>query len=314
MTDDRGTFEHAELDRAAPRARLLHRRHGPRPRRRDPRARRSRVAVEGPRRQGPAVPQRRAGPRRRLPQPDGPRRALDRTSRPSTTAGAGASGGSAPPPPTADVSLVRQAGRRAVRARGQARSPWPRAMAFAALGAAELLTVEPGTPRRASSSPTAADRRPSPRPTSAGRGPSRGSPTPTRSSPEAMIAAGVALDDPAPATARPRPAGAGCSTTRRVDGHLSVDPRRRQRTGRRPARASTSSPSRWPPLADACARAAASTGEPRGRGRRRRRRRGSSGDNDAGLRHVGPGDRRRLRRPPRRRGRTATRAPSRRWR
>ncbi len=37
MTDQRGTFEHALLRRAPTRARLLHRRHGPRARRRDPR-------------------------------------------------------------------------------------------------------------------------------------------------------------------------------------------------------------------------------------------------------------------------------------
>ena len=76
----------------------------------------------------------------------------------------------------------------------KARSPWPRSMAFAALGAAEVLSVHPGIGQHANSSPT----------------------TPTPSKPngdsawpwpeprltyanavlaEAMIAAGVALDD-----------------------------------------------------------------------------------------------------------------------
>jgi hypothetical protein len=78
----------------------------------------------------------------------------------------------------------------------KARSPWPRAMAFAAVGAAELLSVEPGnsaalrlladyaatvaTPETKSDWPW-----PEPRLTYA-----------NAILPEAMIAAGVALDDP----------------------------------------------------------------------------------------------------------------------
>jgi hypothetical protein len=78
----------------------------------------------------------------------------------------------------------------------KARSPWPRAMAFAAVGAAELLSVEPGnsaalrlladyaatvaTPDTKSDWPW-----PEPRLTYA-----------NAILPEAMIAAGVALDDP----------------------------------------------------------------------------------------------------------------------
>ena len=119
--------------------------------------------------------------------------------------------------------------------------------------------------------------------------------------PEAMIAAGVALDDAESATARPRPVGVAA---RPRDARRSpvAHPRRRPWTAGRPPRRSTSSRSRWPPSP---MRAPAPRPPIRGRSwpdghscrrgvvpRRQRRRPG----------HVGPGDRRRLRRPARRRG------------
>ena len=94
------------------------------------------------------------------------------------------------------VSLVRRLAVIQFERAAKARSPWPRAMAFAAVGAAELLSVEPGnsaalrlladyaatvaTPETKSDWPW-----PEPRLTYA-----------NAILPEAMIAAGVALDDP----------------------------------------------------------------------------------------------------------------------
>ncbi|MCW2751433.1 MAG: hypothetical protein JWR83_2543, partial [Aeromicrobium sp.] len=94
------------------------------------------------------------------------------------------------------VSLVRRLAVIQFERAAKARSPWPRAMAFAAVGAAELLSVEPGNsaalrlladyavtvarPETKSDWPW-----PEPRLTYA-----------NAILPEAMIAAGVALDDP----------------------------------------------------------------------------------------------------------------------
>ena len=125
------------------------------------------------------------------------------------------------------------------------RSPHPRAMAFAALGAAEVLAAVPGHVE-ARALITAAVR-------VIGR-PALGSrwpwPEPRLSYanavlPEALLVAGRALDSPRAPRGRPRPVGAGCSTGRLRDGHLSVVP-----AGggdrEKPDRHSTSSRSRWP--------------------------------------------------------------------
>ena len=65
----------------------------------------------------------------------------------------------------------------------QERSPWPRAMAYAALGAADVLAYDPEPPRLASSFPTTPPRSRYLPATPPGRGPNRVSPTPTPSSP-----------------------------------------------------------------------------------------------------------------------------------
>ena len=84
--------------------------------------------------------------------------------------------------PTSD--WLRQVARRPVRARRAGRSPWPRAMAFAAIGAAELLAVAARAhARRAALLTDAAASLPRPAATRRGRGPSRVSPTPTPSCP-----------------------------------------------------------------------------------------------------------------------------------
>ena len=87
--------------------------------------------------------------------------AVGPTSRRWTTVGADASGDSGRPPPT-DVSLVRRLAVIQFERAAQGRSTSPRAMAFAALGAAELLAVDPSTARHASSSPTMPLRSPHP--------------------------------------------------------------------------------------------------------------------------------------------------------
>lgn len=95
-----------------------------------------------------------------------------------------------------DVSLVRRLAVIQFERAAKARSPWPRAMAFAAVGAAELLSLEPGNSAalRLLTDYAATVARPEtnsdwpwlePRLTYA-----------NAILPEAMIAAGVALDDP----------------------------------------------------------------------------------------------------------------------
>jgi len=77
-----------------------------------------------------------------------------------------------------DVGLVRRLAVVQFDRAAVVRSPWPRAMAFAALGAAELLSVQPDD-----SSPTTPPASPNRTATRPGRGPNRDSPTPTPSSP-----------------------------------------------------------------------------------------------------------------------------------
>ena len=128
----------------------------------------------GPRRGGPRNPTRRqcsatsldrylafvaprSGPGRALSQPPRPRSTMDRTTPASTTAGDGRCGawGPRPPAPSDDAVRRRAAEPFALSARWRCRHR--RAMAFAALGAAEMLDRRTRRPRRAG----AARRRPS---------------------------------------------------------------------------------------------------------------------------------------------------------
>ena len=142
----------------------------------------------------------------------------------------------------------------------QQRSPWPRAMAFAALGAAEVLAVDP----RHDTRPRLADRhRHDHRP---GRRPTPGWPWPEpRLSyanavlPDALIAAGDLL-------ARPDVVEDGLTMLRwllareTVDGHLSPTPVGGAGPDDR-APAFDQQPIEVAAMADACARAAAVTGD-----------------------------------------------------
>ena len=75
------------------------------------------------------------------------------------------------------VSLVRRLAVIQFERAAKARSPWPRAMAFAAVGAAELLSVEPGNSAALRLlADYAGHRRETRRPSPTGRGPSHGSP------------------------------------------------------------------------------------------------------------------------------------------
>ena len=143
----------------------------------------------------------------------------------------------------ADAAPAR-AGARRVRPWRRLRSPHRRAMAFAALGAAEVLAVLPG---------------PRARPRAAGRGRDRGRPARARpgvamagapaelrerGAARGLLAAGAALDSPVARRGRPRPAGLAA---RPADpGRASVGrPGRRLAVRGTPARHSTSSRSRW---------------------------------------------------------------------
>ena len=154
-----------------------------------------------------------------------------------------------------DVGLVRRLAVIQFERAAKARSPWPRAMAFAALGAAELLSVDPGQPAARKlltdyAATVAEPNRdagwpwPEPRLTYA-----------NAVLPEAMIAAGVALDD---STLRYQ----GLDLLRwlveyeTAGGHLSPTPA----AGRGPddlRPAFDQQPIEVSSLADACARAAA---------------------------------------------------------
>ena len=156
-----------------------------------------------------------------------------------------------------DVSLVRRMAVIQFERAAQVRSTWPRAMAFAALGAAELLSRRSrarGGPRtdhrlcRRHSPGPSGDRRLAMARAAAHlrqRGASRGDDRRrgrARGRRHCGSAAwicwpGCSTTRQPTATCRPRPPAAGARAT--------------------PGRASTSSRSRWPALADACARAAA---------------------------------------------------------
>jgi hypothetical protein len=142
----------------------------------------------------------------------------------------------------------------------QERSPWPRAMAYAALGAAELLAYDPGHPAARKlitdyaasiAAPTADADWPWPEPRLSHTNGVRA---------EAMIAAGVALND---ATLRQRGLDllAWLVDYETADGHLSPTPI----AGRGPEDARPGfdqQPVQVSALADACARAAVVDDDP----------------------------------------------------
>lgn len=153
-----------------------------------------------------------------------------------------------------DVSLIRRLAVIQFERSAAVRSPWPRAMAFAALGAAELLSVDPGhRAARTLLTDYAAG--------IAGPGPDATWPWPeprlTYANgvlPEAMIAAGLALED---ATLRQRGLDllAWLVEHETGDGHLSPTPA----VGRGPGDTRPGfdqQPIEISTLADACARAA----------------------------------------------------------
>jgi hypothetical protein len=153
-----------------------------------------------------------------------------------------------------DVSLVRKLAVVQFERAAKARSPWPRAMAFAAVGAAEILSVDPSSSvaRKLLADYAASVARgtgdtewpwPEPRLTYA-----------NAILPEAMIAAGVALDD-ADLRRRGLDLLEWLLAYETVDGHLSPTPvEGRGPDDSRPA--FDQQPIEVATLADACARAA----------------------------------------------------------
>jgi hypothetical protein len=159
-----------------------------------------------------------------------------------------------------DVSLVRRLAVVQFERAAKVRSPWPRAMAFAALGAAELLTVNPahGAARELVTDYAATVAEPN-------GDPSWPWPEPRLTYanavlPEAMIAAGVALDNPA-LSHRGLDLLAWLVEYETAGGHLSPTPA----AGRGPddiRPAFDQQPIEVSTLADACARAAAIDARP----------------------------------------------------
>ncbi|MGA8548462.1 MAG: glycosyltransferase [Mycobacterium sp.] len=94
-----------------------------------------------------------------------------------------------------DVSLVRQLAVVQFERSAKVRSPWPRAMAFAALGAAELLSVDPGHPAARTLLADYAETVAKPNGDASWPWPEPRLTYANAVLPEAMIAAGVALDD-----------------------------------------------------------------------------------------------------------------------
>ena len=94
-----------------------------------------------------------------------------------------------------DVSLVRRLAVIQFERAAKVRSPWPRAMAFAALGAAEILSVDPGHQAARELLTDYADTVAKPNGDTAWPWPEPRLTYANAVLPEAMIAAGVALDD-----------------------------------------------------------------------------------------------------------------------
>lgn len=186
-----------------------------------------------------------------------------------------------------DVSLVRRLATVQFERAAQTRSPHPRAMAFAAIGAAELLDVTPGHPAAralltdyARSIPAATQdpewRWPEPRLRYA-----------NGALVEAMIATGVALDDPA-LLDRGLDLLEWLLDLETVDGHLSPTPVAGRGPGdRRPG--FDQQPIEVASLADACARAATVDPRPAWPEGLRAAAAWFEGDNDLGLPMWDPG-------------------------
>ena len=155
-----------------------------------------------------------------------------------------------------DVGLVRRLAVIQFERAAKVRSPWPRAMAFAALGAAELLSVEPGQRVARALLTDYADTVAKPNGDAAWPWPEPRLTYANAVLAEAMIAAGVALDDSAL-----RQHGLDLLgwllEYETAGGHLSPTPA----TGRGPGDVRPGfdqQPTEVSTLADACARAAAS--------------------------------------------------------
>ena len=144
MSDDIGIFEHADHAAAPARARLLHRRHGPPAHRRGPRAAPATRSVRA-RTHGDALPRRGPGRRRPHRATAAPPAAAGTAGAASRTAGAAACGRSAPRPGSRRTTGCGRARSPHFDHGVAQRSPHRRAMAFAALGAAEVLATRSAT-------------------------------------------------------------------------------------------------------------------------------------------------------------------------
>ena len=154
-----------------------------------------------------------------------------------------------------DVGLVRRLAVVQFERAAKVRSPWPRAMAFAALGAAELLSVDPGHGVARALLNDYADTVAKPNGDAAWPWPEPRLTYANAVLPEAMIAAGVALDDSTLLQQGLNLLG-WLVEYETADGHLSPTPA----AGRGPddiRPAFDQQPIEVSTLADACARAAA---------------------------------------------------------
>jgi hypothetical protein len=153
------------------------------------------------------------------------------------------------------VSLVRRLAVIQFERAAKARSPWPRAMSFAAVGAAELLSVEPGNPAALRLLADYAATVAAPGADSEWPWPAQRLTYANAILPEAMISAGVALDDPN-LKQRGLELLEWLLDSETIDGHLSPTPAGgRGPQDSRPA--FDQQPIEVATLADACARAAA---------------------------------------------------------
>ena len=199
-----------------------------------------------------------------------------------------------------DVVWARQSAIMQFERGAQERSPWPRAMAFAALGAAEMLAFDPehraarlliidyaASVAESNGDPVMAMARASTHLRE--RGPSRGDDR-----------RGRRARGPVPAAARSGSVGVASRQSKRADGHLSVTPVE----GRGPGDngpAFDQQPIEVSSLADACARAAAVDSNPMWPDGVRAAAAWFQGANDAVTGDVGPRHGWRIRRPARRR-------------
>ncbi len=153
------------------------------------------------------------------------------------------------------VSLVRRLAVIQFERAAKARSPWPRAMAFAAVGSAELLSVEPGNPAALRLLADYAASVAAPSTDSDWPWPAQRLTYANAILPEAMIGAGVALEDPG-LKQRGLDLLEWLLDSETTNGHLSPTPvGGRGPQDSRPA--FDQQPIEVATLADACARAAA---------------------------------------------------------